>query len=33
MAVGEEYLSGMYDRYYNLNDISVKIQAEIHGER
>ncbi len=33
MAVGEEYVSGVTDKYYDLNDSSVKIQAEIHGER
>ncbi len=33
MGVGEEYISGVTDKYYDLNDSSVKIQAEIHGER
>ncbi len=33
MALGEEYVSGVTDKYYDLDDSSVKIQAEIHGER
>ncbi len=33
MGVGEERTSGMFDKYYDLNDNSVKRQAEIHGEQ
>lgn len=32
MAIGEEYESGFYDEYYNLNSSIVREQAEAHGE-
>ncbi len=33
MGVGEERTSGMFDKYHYLDNSSVKIQAEIHGEQ
>ena len=32
MAIGEEYESGFYDEYYDLNSDLVKAQANAHGE-
>ncbi len=32
MAIGEEYESGFYDEYYDLDSDIVKAQAEVHGE-
>lgn len=32
MALGEEYESGIEDKYYNLEDSSVQSQKEAHGE-
>lgn len=32
MAIGEEYESGFYDEYYDLNSTIVKAQAAVHGE-
>lgn len=32
MAVGEEYESGFYDDYYDLNSDIVKGQVNAHGE-
>ena len=32
MAIGEDYESGLYDEYYDLNSDIVKAQAEYHGE-
>ncbi|MGT2930030.1 hypothetical protein ACVR1G_07365 [Streptococcus dentasini] len=33
MGLGEEDESGIYDRYYILEDDSVKKQKEAHGEK
>ena len=32
MSIGEDYESGFYDEYYDLNSDIVKAQAEYHGE-
>ena len=31
MAIGEEYESGLYDKYYNLESDIVREQRENHG--
>lgn len=33
MAIGEEYESGYYDKYYNLESDEVREQAQYHGEQ
>lgn len=33
MAIGEEYESGFYDDYYDLESAIVKSQIDAHGER